>query len=252
MISLLRNRLGIPGVISVIALVFAMSGGAWAAKKYIITSPKQIKPSVLKKLKGPRGKRGPAGLAGPAGEQGLPGANGLPGAKGAAGLAGAKGDTGAKGDKGDPGDPGEPWTAGGTLPSGETETGTWHNETGEFNFASISFPIPLAAALDAVHVIRIQEGGTPPANCENAGHPGAASPANPEAAPGYLCVYTQKFGTAVGSGSGTLLAIWNSAANPGLVDFVPVDTGASVAGAVLVIASGEGEIGYGTWAVTAP
>ena len=39
MFSLLRNRFGIPGVISVVVLVFAMSGGAFAAK-FVVTSAK--------------------------------------------------------------------------------------------------------------------------------------------------------------------------------------------------------------------
>jgi hypothetical protein len=33
-----------------LALVFAMTGGAYAARKIIITSTKQISPKVLKKL----------------------------------------------------------------------------------------------------------------------------------------------------------------------------------------------------------
>ena len=41
MFSLLKNRLGIPGIIAIIALVFAMGGAAFAAKKYVITSTKQ-------------------------------------------------------------------------------------------------------------------------------------------------------------------------------------------------------------------
>ena len=49
------------GVIATIALVFAMSGGAYAAKKYLITSTKQISPSVLKSLKGAAGKNGAIG-----------------------------------------------------------------------------------------------------------------------------------------------------------------------------------------------
>ena len=35
-----------------LALIFAMSGGAYAASHYLITSTKQIKPSVLGHLKG--------------------------------------------------------------------------------------------------------------------------------------------------------------------------------------------------------
>jgi len=70
------------------ALVFAMGGSAVAAKHYLINSTSQIKPSVLKKLKGSAGKTGATGSAGPAG---------------AAGSAGAKGETGTKGETGAPG-----------------------------------------------------------------------------------------------------------------------------------------------------
>jgi hypothetical protein len=50
-----RRRLGYANVVATVALVFAMSGGAFAASKYLLTSTKQIKPSVLAKLKGNRG-----------------------------------------------------------------------------------------------------------------------------------------------------------------------------------------------------
>jgi hypothetical protein len=55
-----------------LALFFALGGTSVAASRYIITSTKQIKPSVLKKL---HGARGPAGRAGAAGPQGPPGAS---------------------------------------------------------------------------------------------------------------------------------------------------------------------------------
>jgi collagen triple helix repeat protein len=100
--STLRTRFGIPGLISTIALVFAMTGGAFAAK-YLITSPSQIKPSVLKKLKGPKGAtgatgpQGPAGAAGAAGEKGANGANGT---NGTSGKDGTNGTNGADGEDG--------------------------------------------------------------------------------------------------------------------------------------------------------
>jgi len=159
MFSTLRNRFGIPGVISTIALVFAMTGGAFAAK-YLITSPSQIKPSVLKKLKGPQGAtgaagaQGPAGAAGAAGEKGANGANGTNGAPGEKGEKGAAGTNGksvkveeaaeedcefggviveeegvpASGEpvcSGEPGEKGDPWTPDNTLPKGAQLTGAW-------------------------------------------------------------------------------------------------------------------------------
>ena len=234
--SLLRNRFGIPGIISVIALVFAMSGGAFAAKDYLGGDATASK--AKKGKKGPRGKRGPRGPAGANGTNGEKGAAGSPGAKGATGETGATGDTGS------------PWTAGGTLPSGETETGSWGLVfSGAADMVDVSFPIPLAAALDAAHVVRIPAAGTPPAVCEEPGHPGAASPANPEADPGYLCVYHKKSL----NGNGTLDAIWDSGAEPGVNEFFElVDSGAATTGAVLILSSFAGEITYGTFAVTAP
>ena len=94
-------------VVATIALVFAFSGSALAAKPlaakhYLLTSTKQISPRVLKKLKGTRGPRGHTG---------------------ATGTTGATGATGDKGDKGDKGDPG-PFPDG-NLPSGKAIRGTY-------------------------------------------------------------------------------------------------------------------------------
>ncbi|HEY7966004.1 MAG TPA: hypothetical protein VID68_03170, partial [Solirubrobacteraceae bacterium] len=53
--------------IACIALFFSLAGTGLAASRYLITSTKQIKPSVISSLKGNRGPRGLPGLAGPAG-----------------------------------------------------------------------------------------------------------------------------------------------------------------------------------------
>ena len=117
MFSAIRRRLRLSPatVIAGLALVFAMTGGAYAAKKYLITSTKQISPSVLKQLQGKagaagapgaagaQGAQGPAGPAGPAGlrvrvaPKAKPVPPALKGEKGATGAAGAKGATGATG-----------------------------------------------------------------------------------------------------------------------------------------------------------
>lgn len=60
----LTDRLTCANVIAALALVLAMSGGALAADRYLITSTKQIAPSVLRHLRGKRGPRGPAGTPG--------------------------------------------------------------------------------------------------------------------------------------------------------------------------------------------
>jgi Collagen triple helix repeat (20 copies) len=85
-----RRHLNYANVVATLALVFAMSGGALAAKHYLINSTKQINPKVLKKLKGNAGKTGatgPAGVAGAPGPQGKEGSAGKEGTKGAPGSA---------------------------------------------------------------------------------------------------------------------------------------------------------------------
>ena len=74
----ITRHLTYANVVATLALVFALSGSAMAAKHYLITSTKQIMPSVLKKLHGAKGARGPAGpsgLQGPAGAAGAKGAD---------------------------------------------------------------------------------------------------------------------------------------------------------------------------------
>jgi hypothetical protein len=215
MFSLLRNRFGIPGVISVTALVFAMVGGAWAA-----TNSGGGKATASAKGKpGPRGPRGKPGPAGPVGPQG---------------PAGPKGDAGAKGDPGSPGAPGKsvsvteiepeeegceerggalvkqegagsgvevcngsPWAAGGTLPSGATETGMFtsyaidNGSGGSLQASALSFPIPLKEALGSTSIHSIFKEATVPDECNDGAAP-APSPVNPEADPGNLCVFLEQ------------------------------------------------------------
>ena len=252
--SLMRNRFGIPGIISVIALVFAMAGGAYAAKKYVVEKKSQIKPSVLKELQGkpgapgPAGAKGDTGAAGAKGDTGAAGAKGDTGAAGAAGLAGAPGPKGDEGEAGPQGLPGNPWTAGGTLPNKATETGSYAitSETGTgplFGLAetAISFFIPLPKPIERSETIFVpQPGLSVPAECENTAHTGEAGVENPEADPGYLCVFQAGIPVNMEPGMEILR-------NGGLGE------GASVAGATLAQDPKEAEParGEGTWAVTA-
>lgn len=209
MFSKLGGRLGGPGlVIAVLALVLSVGGAAWAANKYVITSTSQIKPSVLKKLKGTKGPRGPVG---PAGATGLTGPTG---AKGEKGDKGDKGDPGTAGDNGQNGqsvtassatvgecpaggtkftvgaasnticngEEGSPWAAGGVLPPTQTETGMWGSDAKESEIVlmPISFNIPIDPAPEPIYV---EFGETSAPGC-----PGVVN-GMPTADPGKLCLY---------------------------------------------------------------
>ena len=124
-----------------IALTLAVVGGAWAGKRYIITSAHQVKPGVLTgaNLKnhsvglrqldktvqndmrsgGPQGSAGPAGPKGDTGAQGPKGDTGAQGPKGDTGAQGPKGDTGAQGPKGDTGATGAQGPIGPQGPQGD-------------------------------------------------------------------------------------------------------------------------------------
>jgi Collagen triple helix repeat (20 copies) len=246
MLSPLRNRFGIPGVISVIALVFAMFGGAYAAND----SGGGKATASAKAKKGPRGPKGPAGPVGPAGPAGPAGAKGDTGPvgpkgdTGPQGPAGPQGPKGDKGEKGLKGDNGDPWTAGGTLPGGETETGAWAVGSGPGGAlparAPISFPIRLAAPLAGSQVHYINELGEevvgatkqPSTTCHG-------TLAAPTADPGHLCVYAaEEFGVNA--------QYIIKAEDP------EESKGGSIVGAVITVATASVESqAWGVWAVTA-
>ncbi len=269
----IRKHLSYANVAATLALVFAMSGGALAATHYLITSTKQISPKVLKSLHGATGARGPAGPAGPAGAGGAGGAKGENGANGTNGTNGTsvtsktlgKGEGGcAEGGSeftsasgktsacnGAKGATGNPWTAGGTLPSGATETGVWSfgplKATTAHPFLPVaSFTIPLKEPiisgaecpenepLNEHCVAQILPPSTTSSKC-------TGTVETPTAAPGYLCVYVQ----ATAELTLKEMALLSLGFEPG----------ASTAGAVMAI-GGESGVkeaaeARGTWAVTA-
>jgi hypothetical protein len=82
-----KPRFTYANVAATLALVFSMTGGAMAAKHYLINSTKQISPKVISALKGKAGPAGPAGAQGPVGKEGALGKEGGPGKEGPAGSA---------------------------------------------------------------------------------------------------------------------------------------------------------------------
>jgi hypothetical protein len=192
MFSTLRNRFGIPGVISVIALVFAMFGGAYAASN---SSGGGKATASAKAKKGPRGPKGATGPAGPAGAQGPVGPAGAKGDAGTNGSTGAAGPTGPTGTTGATGATGATGFSGftETLPSGETETGSWSiaMQANSLLFqVPISFPIPLSESGSQVFFFNAEE-----VQGEEFGTSGCkfetfVPNSKPEAAtPGTLCVF---------------------------------------------------------------
>ncbi len=239
MFSAIRKRMRVSPatVIAGLALVFAMTGGAYAAKKYLITSTKQISPSVLKSLVGKTGPAGPAGAAGAVGVQGPAGPVGAKGETGAEGKEGPQGKEGKEGKVGKEGKEGPPGAIhpGEILPSKASETGTWGISRGGVNvgdtevalqFSPISFAIPLETELDSEHVHV-----APDAAC-------TGTVTSPTAAPGNLCVYV---GTKT---QGLFAATIQKASNYDVV-------GADKSGAIVAVEM-EGVVEVtGSWAVTA-
>lgn len=260
MFSILRNRLGIPGVISIIALVFALAGGAYAASSqhhrkrmgYVITRLSQIKPSVQKKLRGPRGHKGARGKPGPIGPEGVAGKDGAAGANGLNGASGKDGTSVTSADfVGEEGpceeggakfesassEPayacnGSPWTPDGTLPTGAMLTGVWTTASGSseaIGSAVISFPLRLSASISASDITIYEQGAEPgTGSC-----PG--SPSEPSAATtGKLCVYTSN--------------------EEGVVKFGALAAADGKSGAILnyQVSGGPLANARGTWAIKGP
>lgn len=283
MFSRIRKRLTYTNIAMTLAFVFATTGGAYAASKVLITSTKQIKPSVLKQLKGKAGAQGPAGARGPtgtAGAQGSAGANGKDGVLGKDGVSVTSGTesagvnckaggskfvsvsgttyacNGANGQTG--------FTS--TLPSGKTETGTWAfgpittAATGEAPFVYVplaSFAIPLAAPLTNV------------SGCGETGKPACQVHYINKLGEEVLGSFSEPKTTSPGPECGGSAAAPNAepgnlciyaareeatttAAQSILSPASEEEAGASIAGAVGFFHIGGNANGRGTWAVTAP
>jgi Collagen triple helix repeat (20 copies) len=236
-IRAIREPFGKAGLtVAVVALVFAMIGGAYAASGLNSKQKKEVK-AIAKSFQG-TGPAGPAGLAGP---QGPAGANGKDGAEGKQGPTGKTGPTGPTG-AGSTGATGATGFSGftETLPSEQTETGvvTGVLSGAEVEFIPISFSVPLSAPLPPnglntntpVKPVGFQ--GTAGEDC-----PGSAE--EPMAKPGILCVYLTKQTTTF-------------APEVRIPDENGGTEGAWRSGAYLLVEGLEGQRVRGTWAVTAP
>jgi hypothetical protein len=181
MFESIHRKLGTAGfIISIVALVAALGGGAYAASGGLTGKQKKEVEKISKKY---AGKPGPIGTTGPAGS------TGPVGTKGDTGTAGTNGTNGTNGS------PGAPGLTGFTehLPSGKTETGTWaagpYGAGVAVTMVPISFPIPILGPT-AVYFIPTAGPTTPKAEEECAG-----THEQPTAEPGALCVYqTSGFG----------------------------------------------------------
>lgn len=215
MIRRIHNQLGAAGMaIAVVALVVALAGTAFAAKKVFTKAQEKQIVKIAKKYAGKDGAQGPAGPQGPKGD------------------AGAKGDTGPAGEPGSDGQNGEPGACSAadpvcTLPSGATLQGRWAAGGAPLNvaFASISFGLALEEAPEAKLV---KVAGEHETEC-----PGTADA--PDAAPGFLCVYVKTaFPNAVFVFEGGEAEVFAD-------------------GVTFAIQEGNGlAVANGSWAVTAP
>jgi Collagen triple helix repeat (20 copies) len=239
MLLRIRRRFTYANVAATLALVFAMSGGAYAASHFLITSTKQISPKVLKALKGKAGANGAQGATGATGATG-PGGPAGTGSAGPAGPTGATGETGAKGETGKEGKEGKEGKAGapgakgetgpqGPLQSGKSEFGAWGFTTHDegFVYQTFSFPLPLTEPLPEANIHLIEPNTSGGTAC-----PGTVE--DPKAAPGNLCIYAKKldaslFGTGAAGPGGAFAGFFAPTENKG----------------------GFGLVDEGTWAVTA-
>jgi hypothetical protein len=271
-----RKHINPATILALAALVFATTGGAFAATGggggngggstpgkasasigrtatfTAVAAKKKAKPKAG--ARGPAGPRGATGATGPGGPAGPTGATGATGATGTTGPAGAQGTQGAQGPQGPEGKQGPSGTTGftATLPAGDTETGTWaFDRTGESGVekVSLSFPVPLETSLPEEDAHFIEGHGEEVSESEATGFlKGKSSicsgtPEHPTAPPGNLCVYSSTLeGVAEEAGRFTEL---NGPEGGGKI--------AGTAGAIILFFGAQvGSGGYGSWAVTAP
>jgi hypothetical protein len=268
MFQRIRKHLTPSTAIAFLALVFALTGGAFAASSNNSGSGSKAAASVspvasaAKAKAAPKGKAGPKGPAGPKGATGATGAAGPAGPQGpagAAGAAGAKGENGAagtgvegkegkegtSGKEGAKGKEGSPWTAGGVLPAGKTETGTFAAQGSEI-YIPIPFTIPVegSASITKAFIGPLTQSEPIPAFCAG------GSVSEPTAEPGALCIYTNE---ATNSGEIETVLFGNAKGNiealkPGGELTYPMGG----PGGFMIVVMKHAEAVSGSYAVTAP
>lgn len=292
-IRAIREPFGTAGLlVAIVALVFALVGGAYAANNIGASASKAAKQGKQGKpgKTGPAGPAGPAGLAGPKGDTGAAGSNGTNGTNGTSvttssistSSATCNHNGGVEVKSASPAQNVCNGTTGFTevLPEGKTETGGWvidsFAENPAVTYTAISFPIPLEFGLDESHVFFLRpawqafceakpveeepEPGVvkhPRAECDSQRLPAEAkcsgSVASPTAEPGYLCVYASRMSYLKPSGSFGEQAIFKLSDSE-----LAAYPGTDPVGAKVVLQpvneGGEFPIGFawGSWAVTAP
>ena len=263
MLNRIRDRFGTAGlIVSIMALVLALAGGAFAASGLNSKQKKQVK-AIAKQFAGKPGATGPAGPAGPTGSAGANGKDGTNGRDGTNGTNGTNGqsvtvtDVAAFSNCGDAtgyrlvsasgtdfvcngldGEDGSPWTAGGTRPVGSTETGSLGDlfRCSRRGLFGLVLSCPIVGRSDTDHVHTATDANFADFDGAGAGTTGCTgSTASPSAPSGHLCVY----GT---DNLGNLSAL--GVANPA------GGGGASQAGAVLLVSCSNFCTPKGTFAVT--
>jgi len=255
MFERIHNKLGTPGlVVACIALVLALTTGAYAAGGGLTGKQKKEVKKIAQQYAGKPGAPGAPGAAGPQGPKGEPGAAGDPG---------TDGKQGPKGDQGEPGEAGACSNANPIckLPPGATVTGNWAfyvpaHATGSSGdpVATVTLDYPLQSSLEGdppkFRWVGAQSWlDTDAGETYDTEHcPGTS--VEPEAEPGYLCVYA----TRVWNQDEVTNHLRKPCGTPG--GFVPSlapRTTDYTSGAVLVFCAddpAEVTFGEGSWAFT--
>jgi hypothetical protein len=275
MFSKITKHLTPSGAVAIIALVLAMTGGAYAVNTHgggpVATAAKSKAKSKAKAgargpagPKGATGAQGPTGPVGPAGATGAKGETGATGATGAQGEAGKQGEPGKNGSNGSNGtsvtskevkvgeaacggEGGSEFTAGSSTTTacngktGFTETlPSGKTETGTWSFGEVGDGVEYEEVPISFPIPLANGAQVTPIFLNKLSEMGTAEcpgeeASKPKAAPGYLCVYKQGLSEA---------GVYTNPAHPEETPFVTPDglgQGVSPFGTLLKIWANEKE-----------